>query len=869
MSNQFRSSGAKFIALLLASFAICVNLVPALALTTSSAQLVTFGEGTVGYPDATNSFGTYIWPTRSTWSTSYMYLWSMSSDGTVARFGNQTLYVSSGSLNASDLVVAADDTLYMTGQVYSGNFPGLTSLQSQGVYLAKFNSQGSLAWVKSTTLGGSDPVVSVGPNGEALVAFTTGSGSTIKMFKYDGDGLLLWSKTLQSNTGSYGENHGRPVAVAINSVGKSFVTYAGGSSGEGQIVVRTFNSLGESINIDSTSASAMPLRFYSAARAGMTLPQFAAGISTSPGNETLGGGFLSYRIDADGNIINEIRREDYTFVLDGIDVISETQAYASGSTNLLSSPIYNNHPRVMLLSQIDVEWDAYYRGYFGQDLTLNLTGARSVTGNSADGLYFNSGDLTGRGIWFRSVYTYPTIPRLSEVGADVTGDTATISATLNSGNLNTSLKCLVSTSADFSSAFETLITNSTVIGGNFSCLPSGTLLGHSYFFKVEATNSLGTVQSSTGTFYIPDLPSTPVVSANLDGRTSRLLFPEPSSNGSAIQSYVLEKRIGNGSWTVVEPTVTTIDHSITLSETNSQGDAGKSLAYRVRAVNGVGNSAYSNEVTLVLPQVPTAPVSLIATATTSDITISWQDPPNIGSAGPLTYLLQTTTNGLTWTDFTPSTFPNSRSAVFDSAVNGLNYRFKIKALNAFGESLWSSSSNQVTLASQYTVTFNYNLATGGNSVADAIFTTGGTAITLPTPTRTGYTFAGWFEDSGFSGLKLGSTYAPTQSRTIYAKWTVNETPSPTPSPATYSVSAKKKYAVKSLAKQVGVRIVSSKAKVTFKVSGASKKVCTKSGTKLKTLKAGNCIVTFTVQEPKPKKGKKPKATKTVKTLVVQ
>jgi hypothetical protein len=28
-------------------------------------------------------------------------------------------------------------------------------------------------------------------------------------------------------------------------------------------------------------------------------------------------------------------------------------------------------------------------------------------------------------------------------------------------------------------------------------------------------------------------------------------------------------------------------------------------------------------------------------------------------------------------------------------------------------------------------------------------------------------------------------------------------------------------------------------------------------------------VTFTVQEPKPKKGKKPKATKTVKTLVVQ
>jgi hypothetical protein len=80
---------------------------------------------------------------------------------------------------------------------------------------------------------------------------------------------------------------------------------------------------------------------------------------------------------------------------------------------------------------------------------------------------------------------------------------------------------------------------------------------------------------------------------------------------------------------------------------------------------------------------------------------------------------------------------------------------------------------------------------------------------------------------------------------------------------------KKRYAIKPLAKKVGVTIVSSKAKVTFKVAKSSKKVCTKSGSKLRTLRAGNCKVTFTVQEPKPKKGKKPKATKTVKTFVAK
>lgn len=87
--------------------------------------------------------------------------------------------------------------------------------------------------------------------------------------------------------------------------------------------------------------------------------------------------------------------------------------------------------------------------------------------------------------------------------------------------------------------------------------------------------------------------------------------------------------------------------------------------------------------------------------------------------------------------------------------------------------------------------------------------------------------------------------------------------------AARTIGLKKKFAIKPLAKRVGVPIVSPKAKVTFKVAKSSKKVCTKSGSKLKTLKAGNCVVTFTVQEPKPKKGKKPKATKTVKTFIVQ
>jgi uncharacterized repeat protein (TIGR02543 family) len=79
-------------------------------------------------------------------------------------------------------------------------------------------------------------------------------------------------------------------------------------------------------------------------------------------------------------------------------------------------------------------------------------------------------------------------------------------------------------------------------------------------------------------------------------------------------------------------------------------------------------------------------------------------------------------------------------------------------------------------ANVYTVTYVYNSATGGNSAASDTFTTGGTAITLPTPTRTGYTFAGWHSDSLFATSigSAGASYSPTGSAlslSAYAKWT--------------------------------------------------------------------------------------------------
>ncbi|MCX4365008.1 MAG: InlB B-repeat-containing protein [Bacilli bacterium] len=70
---------------------------------------------------------------------------------------------------------------------------------------------------------------------------------------------------------------------------------------------------------------------------------------------------------------------------------------------------------------------------------------------------------------------------------------------------------------------------------------------------------------------------------------------------------------------------------------------------------------------------------------------------------------------------------------------------------------------------KYTVTFNANGGTVDTSSIELIKNT--TIGTLPTPTRTGYTFNGWFtEQTG--GEQISSNTKVTDNKTIYARWTV-------------------------------------------------------------------------------------------------
>ena len=118
--------------------------------------------------------------------------------------------------------------------------------------------------------------------------------------------------------------------------------------------------------------------------------------------------------------------------------------------------------------------------------------------------------------------------------------------------------------------------------------------------------------------------------------------------------------------------------------------------------------------------------------------------------------------------------PNYKDATPTKAGTGHTYTF----------TGWSPELSEVTGNVTYTAQFSdslntynitYNLNNGTNASGNPSRYTYGTAVTLAAPTRTGYTFDGWFENADFTGKAVTEIPADaTEAKTFYAKWTANK-----------------------------------------------------------------------------------------------
>ena len=174
------------------------------------------------------------------------------------------------------------------------------------------------------------------------------------------------------------------------------------------------------------------------------------------------------------------------------------------------------------------------------------------------------------------------------------------------------------------------------------------------------------------------------------------------------------------------------------------------------------------------PLAPGAPTVTAATAGNTTVAVTVAAATVSGTAGSVdSFTVLTYDNAGTLVSGKSCTVLASASPLtctVSGLTNGTIYKFKTVAYNATGNATAASFSSTAT-PGPYTVIYNINGGTSG-AISNGSYNLG-TPLTLPTPTRTNYTFAGWYDTTTAGSLigVGGASYSPAANITIYARWT--------------------------------------------------------------------------------------------------
>ena len=136
---------------------------------------------------------------------------------------------------------------------------------------------------------------------------------------------------------------------------------------------------------------------------------------------------------------------------------------------------------------------------------------------------------------------------------------------------------------------------------------------------------------------------------------------------------------------------------------------GKSYYFVVKAVNGSGSSAASNEASVTLPALPAAPTALTATAGNAQVTLSWK-----ASSGASSYDVYQGSSAGGEKSVPVDTGISGTSAIITGLSNGSSYYFVVTAVNDAGQSPKSNEA-KAALAAAPATPASLSASTGGSS----------------------------------------------------------------------------------------------------------------------------------------------------------
>ena len=242
------------------------------------------------------------------------------------------------------------------------------------------------------------------------------------------------------------------------------------------------------------------------------------------------------------------------------------------------------------------------------------------------------------------------------------------------------------------------------------------------YYRVSAINRIGTgpisaiLQDGTAVITPPDKPSE--LSMQRSGDMMTLNWNPPADNGGgAITGYKFESSRNCVEWGLSESETTATSYS---EEVPTEAVV---YCFRVAAVNAAGSSS-EYALASSAASAPGAPQSLSASATQTEITLSWEAPADNGGAYVTGYDIEWSPDEADWTLLELQTVdPESVTfeAVHSSLIPDTEYHYRVAAQNSAGTSVWVRLTHSTELDVHNASTWSALLTVGATQYGEDAF----------------------------------------------------------------------------------------------------------------------------------------------------
>ncbi len=357
------------------------------------------------------------------------------------------------------------------------------------------------------------------------------------------------------------------------------------------------------------------------------------------------------------------------------------------------TPITINEPSGILYTVVAANYQTTIFNHWNDGTTGNSK-TITPTQNTVLTAYYSTASVT----------TVPTTPTSLTASATSSSqiNLSWTAPSSNGGSAITGYK--IERSADSGTAWSTIIANTASTSTTYS--DTGLATSSTYMYHVSAINSVGTSSpsntASATTISAPPPTTTTQVTISVN---SVDLSGKPITGMSTVIRYANGTTIAEGftptSFTVTSGTTYVVhvrDYLTTIF--NHWSDGTTNSYYTITPTQNTILIAYYSTAS-----VTTVPTSLTASATSSQINLSWTAPTNTGGSAITGYKIERSADsGTTWSTIIANTASTSTTYSDTGLATSSTYMYHVSAINSVGTSSPSNTASATTASTQLSLT---------------------------------------------------------------------------------------------------------------------------------------------------------------------